>query len=613
MIGVDWAVVAAYCLLMLGIGIWFTRQASRSPEDFFVGGRRMPWWLIGLSDVASYGAASAPWVMLFFLGGFREFWLVAWVTWCVWMPLVAVIWAKMWRRLGVVTTAEFIERRYSGRTASAYRAVYAVYAYAAWAVLLLANIAVWFTQSISPILGWSPGKVLVIFGGITIIYTLLSGFFGVVYTELIQFFLIMAGAFVFMFIAVSRAGGLQETYARVETARGSGFLNPWPGFPLGGLVTFLALFVQGLFFAGSPFAGEGWTAQRAMSAHDENHAVLGQMLNCVLSLVVRVIPAVLIGMAVVALYPKNNVDVPAALWARSVRDLAPHGLLGLLLAGALGAFMAGISSTINWGSSYLLNDVYRRYLRPSASSREYILVSRILTVLTLVAAYLLGLCIDPRQLEAWVLFTNSALVVFSLPLAWLKWFWWRMNVFGEAVGTLGSFPLAYLVWFGSDSALPASMRAWIHATFGWKTDGLVPAFGDTARYPFWYGFAILFLSGWLVILAVTLMTRPEPADVLRRFYISVRPLGFWGPVARHADIEIRRSVRREARRDLVACVWGVLFCFAIVNAFFNLCARNVATGFAVAAVAAFCGRQFRRTALASQATEVPGTVCDTLR
>ena len=116
--GLDWLVVGIYCAGMLTVGIYFTRQASRSPEDFFIGGRRMPWWLIGLSDVASYGAASAPWIMLFYLGGFGEFWLVGWVTWCIWMPLVAVIWAKMWRRLGVVTTAEFIERRYSGRAAS---------------------------------------------------------------------------------------------------------------------------------------------------------------------------------------------------------------------------------------------------------------------------------------------------------------------------------------------------------------------------------------------------------------------------------------------------------------------------------------------------------------
>ena len=357
--------------------------------------------------------------------------------------------------------------------------------------------------------------------------------------------------------------------------------------------------MQGLFFAGSPFAGEGWTAQRAMSARNENHAVLGQMLNCVLSLVVRIIPAVMIGLAVVALYPRDQVDVPAALWARSVRDYAPHGMLGLLFAGALGGFMSGISSAINWGTSYVLNDVYRRHLRPAASSREYVLASRVLTVLTLVAAYLLGLAIDPRKLESWVLFTNSALIVFSLPLAWLKWFWWRMNVYGEAVGTLGSFPLAYVVWFGSDSVLPAGLRAWLQRAWGWNLDALVPAFGDTSRYPFWYGFSILFVSGWTVILLVTLLTRPEPPAVLREFYRTVRPPGAWGPVAATVEAGLRGTVRAETRRDLQACAWGVAFCFSIVLGFFSLVAGRTAPGLVACAAAVLCGFLFWRKALAA--------------
>jgi Na+/proline symporter len=589
---------------MVSIGIYFVRQASRSPEDFFIGGRRMPWWLIGLSDVSSYGAASAPWVMLFFIGGFNEFWLVAWITWCVWMPLVAVIWAKMWRRLGVVTTAEFVERRYAGRAAVLYRPAYAIYAYLAWAVLLLANVAVWFTQSISPILGWSPARVLLVFGAISILYTLLSGFFGVVWTELIQFFVIMAGAFIFMVTIVSAAGGLDHVYARVEAVRGAVFLNPLPRPPLIGLVTMLALFVQGLFFAGSPFAGEGWTAQRAMSARNENHAVLGQMLNCVLSLVVRVIPAVFIGLAVVALYRRDSTDVPAALWAQAVRDYAPHGLLGLLFAGALGGFMAGVSSAINWGSSYVLNDVYRRHLRPHASSREYILASRILTVLTLIAAYGIGLAIDPRNLEAWVLFTNSAMIVFGLPLAWLKWFWWRMNIYGEAVGTLGSFPLAYLIWFGSDSVLTPGLRAWVKNVVGWNITGVVPALGDTSRFPFWYAFGILFVSGWAVILSVTLLTRPEPMTVLREFYRTVRPMGLWRPVASTMDQNLQRAVRVEARQDLKACGWGVAFCFSMVLGFFSIAARRFAPGAAAWLVAAICAYLFRRMVLVARATDM---------
>jgi Na+/proline symporter len=602
----DWVIVGLYSLSVIAVGLYFRRKASRSPEDFFVGGRSMPWWLIGLADVASYGAAGAPWVMLFYLGGFNEFWLVGWVTWCVWMPLVAVVWAKMWRRLGVVTTAEFIERRYSGRAAASYRVAYAFYAYAAWAVVLLANVVIWFTESISPILGWSASKVVFVFGTVAILYTLLSGFYGVVWTELIQFFLIMGGTCAFAFTAIHAAGGLTTIYAHVLAVRGAAFLSPFPGAPLVGWGTLVALLVQGLFFAGSPFAGEGWTAQRAMSARNENHAVSGQMLNCILTLVVRIIPALLVGLAVVVLYPTGTVKVPAAIWARAVHDYAPLGMLGVLCAGAVGAFMASISTAINWGTSYLVNDVYRRHLRPNRSQREYALASRILTVATLIVSFLLGLAIDPRKLESWVLFTNSALIVFGLPLAWLKWFWWRTNVYGEAVGTLGSFPLSYILWFGSDAVIPRAAREFVHRMFGWNLNGLVPAFGDMSRYPFWYGFTILFAGGWIVILLVTCFTRPEPIELLRDFYIKVRPPGVWGPVVATFDRSVGDEIKNDAWRNVKAGAWGIGFCFAMTLAVFCLIAGQVGTSVIAALATAISGYLFRKGVLAASERNAAG-------
>lgn len=592
----DWIVVAAYCLAMVAVGARFARQASRSSEQFFVGGRNMPWWAIAFSDVSSYGAGAAPFVMLFFLGGFAELWLVAWISWCIWMPLVAVIWAKRWRRLGVMTTGEFIELRYSGRSAHVYRALYALYAYFAWAVVLLAYVSVWFTQAIAPLLDWKPATVLIVFGAVTVFYTLLSGFVGVVYTEVIQFFLILAGGLVFMVLAINGAGGLETTYARVAASRGTHFLDPFPfGAGLAPL-TLVALAAQGLFFAGSPFAGEGWTAQRAMSARNERHAVLGQMFNCLLSLVVRLIPAVFIGLAVVAVYSPGHVAVPAQLWARMVRDHAPPGLFGFLLAGALAGFMSGVSAIINWGSAYLMNDFYRRHLRKQATESELVGVSRVLTVATLVAAYALGLQIEPRKLEAWALFINSAVIVFSLPLGWLKWFWWRMNVYGDAAGMLCGFPASFVVWFGSDAVLPGWLRGWVHRNTGWDSTGLIPAYGDLTRYPFWYAFGILFLAGWGLILSVTLLTRPENSSTLRDFYLKARPLGVWDPVAQGVEPQVRLSIRQESRREVLASLCGILFCFLLVVAFFSLSAFRLKTGSAYGLMAVAAGYLFWRTA-----------------
>ncbi len=602
----DWGIVGLYCAAMVAIGLHFSRQAAKSPEHFFLADRNMPWWMIGLADVTSYGVGGATWVTLFWLDGFNEYWLIAWVSWCVWMPLVAVLWSKMWRRLGVVTTGELIERRYSGRGAGIYRAVYGCYAYWAWAVVLLAYVSAWFTQTIAPILGWTAAEVLLVFGGITLVYTLLAGFIGVVYTEIIQFFLIMAGNLILMAIVIGQAGGLDAIYAGIAAHRPPEFLHPLPGGEKLGMATLLTLIVQGLFFAGSPMAGEGWTAQRFMAARNERHAVLGQMFSCVLSLVVRMIPAVFIGLAAVVLYPKARLSEPTTLWAHIVSDYAPVGVMGLLFAGTLASFMSGVSSTINWGSSYLLNDVYRRHVRKDAPTREYVLVSRVLTAVTLVVSLSIGLAIDPSKLTSWVVFINSALIVFSLPLAWLKWFWWRMNIFGDAVGMLGAFPLAFVVCFGSNSVLPQSVRDWSLTALGWNLELFVPAFGDTSAHPFWQGFLILFAAGWAAILGATLLTRPEDPEVLKAFYRKVRPIGFWGPIAREVDAETLRETARETRNDLWACLCGVCFCFLLVVAFFSFSGQkllSLGAGCAVLSIPA--GVMFFRTALNSAAFSRP--------
>jgi solute:Na+ symporter, SSS family len=150
-------------------------------------------------------------------------------------------------------------------------------------------------------------------------------------------------------------------------------------------------------------------------------------------------------------------------------------------------------------------------------------------------------------------------IVFALPLAWLKWFWWRTNVWGDAVGMLGAFPLAFLVCFGCDA---------LH----------IPAFGNLNEHPFWQGFLILFVAGWVVILAVTLLTPPEDPAILKSFYRKVMPLGFWGPIAKQVEPEIRAEANRETIQEIWACFWGVAFCFLMVIAFFSLCARWYALG-----------------------------------
>jgi len=565
---IDWIIVALYCGVLLAVAWFFHRRASRSIDSYFVADRNLPWWIIGLSDVAGYTGGGQAFLMVFFLSGFSGFWLMGWVTWVIWMPLVAVLWAKMWRRLGVVTTGELIERRYGGRAARIFRNVFAVYACTAWGLTLLAYGAAWMAASLAPVLGWPNTKVLVVFGAVTLAYTMLSGLFGVAYNDALQFVLVMAGNGILGWLLLSRAGGLAHVWQQVAAVRGASFLSPWPVSRNLGVISFAALCLQGLFFAGSPYAGEGWTAQRYMAAKNEFHAVMGQVLNGILALAVRLIPFILIGLAAAALFPRASVVVPAELWANLVRNYAPPGLFGLLLVASLAGYMGAISAFMNWAAGYLVNDLYRLSLRPHGSMREFLLVSRIASALLIVLAVAWAWNIDPKQLDRWVLFINSALVVFPLPLAWLKWFWWRTNVFGEMAGILGAFPVGYTVWFGSDAVLPAAFRSWFHRTFGASLDALVPAFGDLDRFPFWAGFAIIFGLGWVAILLATLATRPESMEVLRRFYRDVRPIGFWRPVEIELSADERESVQRQTRAELIACAWGVVFYFFMVLTLF---------------------------------------------
>jgi len=565
---IDWIIVALYCGVLMAVAWIFHRRAGRSIDSYFVADRNLPWWIIGLSDVAGYTGGGQAFLMVFFLGGFSGFWLMGWVSWVIWMPLVAVVWAKMWRRLGVVTTGEFIERRYGGRTARVFRNIFAVYACTAWGLTLLAYSAAWMAASLGPILGWPSGKVLLVFGAVTLAYTMLSGLFGVAYNDALQFALVMAGNGILGWLLLSRSGGLVHAWHQIPAVRGDAFLNPWPVAGNVGAISMIALCVQGLFFAGSPYAGEGWTAQRYMAAKNEFHAVMGQVLNGVLALAVRLIPFILIGLGAAVLYPRSSVVVPAELWAQLVRTYAPPGLFGLLLVASLAGYMGAISAFMNWAAGYLVNDLYRLSLRPHGSTREFLLVSRLSSAFLIIVGAAWAWNIDPKQLDRWVLFINSALVVFPLPLAWLKWFWWRTNVFGEMMGILGAFPVGYTVWFGSDAILPAALRAWLRRTSGANLDGLVPAFGDLSRYPFWAGFAIIFGLGWIAILLATLVTRPESMDVLRKFYRDVRPIGFWGAVESELPAEERASIRRHTRAELTACAWGVAAYFMMVLALF---------------------------------------------
>ena len=574
---VDWAVVGLYFLFMLVVGLYFMRRASRSVADYFVSGRDLPWWVIALSAVATYtDAGLAPAVtMLTYQGGLLGN-AVWWIPYVIWMPLGAVLWSKYWRRLGTVTSAELLSVRYGGRVASTYRGVYSVFMSFGFIVVLMGYVSGWLGAALGPILGWEPISLILFAAVVTAAYTVTSGLYGVAYTDAYQFGIFLVGNIILVPIVLAGVGGMGQVYPAIEAARGAGaesFFRVLP--PVSGLdaLTIFAFMVQGLFFAASPTGGEGFTAQRFMAARNEFHAQVGQLFNALLTLIIRVVPFLFLGMIAAAIYAPGSVAEPGEIWARMVRSYAPAGLLGLLVAGVFAAYMSTISTLMNWGASYIVNDLYKPFIRQDESERHYVWVGRVGSVvifaLSLVVAYYFV-----EGLRAWFLFINSVVFAFILPLSWLRFFWWRLNIYGEAAALVIGLPLSYIVWFPL-------------------------GFSNEQAHPFWQGFLLLFGLGMATIIAVTYLTRPEKIETLREFYARCRPPGLWGPVVKDFSPAIRREIRRETLTDLIDCVLGVAFCTAAILAVISPLGRHWVTfAAALAACAAsgglFIGRWSRR-------------------
>lgn len=529
------------------------RRASRSLADYFVSGRDLPWWVIALSAVATYtDAGLAPAVtMLTYQGGLLGN-AVWWIPYVVWMPLGAVLWSKYWRRLGTVTSAELLNIRYSGKVAHFYRGIYAVFMSFGFIVVLMGYVSGWLGAALGPILGWEPLSLILFSAIVTAAYTVASGLSGVAYTDAYQFGIFLVGNIILVPIILFAAGGMEHVYQTIELTRGAAetesFFRVLP--PVRGLdvLTVFAFTVQGLFFAASPTGGEGFTAQRFMAARNEFHAQVGQLFNALLTLIVRVVPFLFLGVIAAALYAPGSVAEPGEIWARMVRTYAPVGLLGLLVAGIFAAYMSTVSTLMNWGASYIVNDFYKPFVRPKESEQHYVWVGRIGSVvifaLSLLVAYYFV-----EGLRAWFLFINSVVFAFILPLSWLRFFWWRLNIYGEAAALIIGLPLSYIVWFPL-------------------------GFSDEKAHPFWEGFLLLFGLGFVTILVVTYVTRPERIETLRAFYARCRPPGFWGPVVKDFDPAVRQEIRRETMTDVLDCGLGVLFCTAAILAVISPLGRH---------------------------------------
>jgi SSS family solute:Na+ symporter len=514
---IDWVVVVALCGLSLAVGLHFTRRAGQEgASGYFTGNRSLAWWAIGLSNTATYSSGGGAFVMLVLVFGLVGNWFW-WGAWIIWMPLVAIVWARMWRRMQIVTTAELITLRYAGKPAILARKVYALLLFSI-AVLVIGYITGFFAKTIKPLVPLSEAQILLIFGGVVVVYTMFGGLVGVVFTDIVQFSIFLTGNLVFFLLAVPQHGGWAAIVAKAQAARPD-VLQQVPPTPLIPVLTVAMLVVQGLFFAGSPTAGEGMTAQRFMAARNERHALAGQLFNSFLALSLRTIPLIGLGVIAFSLFWTRDLAAqvgaapsgfkvladPAYAWGELIRATRlPTGFIGVLVASELAAFMSSLSSLINWGSSLVVNDFYRS-LRPDDPPRRQVTVSRLATLCLFIFAAFVSI-FWVKGMVSWFLFINSVMVVFLLPLSWLRFFWWRFNVWGELAAFVLGLPLSILFWF----------------VLGYE------------KKPFWVGTGLLFALSFVTLVAVTFLTPPESRETLVRFYRKCRPPGLWKGIREEA-------------------------------------------------------------------------------
>jgi len=535
-------VIVIYFLITLYIGFHFSKKASKGMESFFLGGRNLPWYLAGISMVATTFAADTPLAVteLVAKDGIAGNWL--WWNFAIGGLLTTFFFARLWRRSGVLTEVELIEFRYTGKPAAILRGFKSIYLglfmnmmIIAWVNRALITLfIVFFGLSEETAFLYTAIAMLVVMG-----YASVSGLLGVVFTDVVQFFVAMIGCIVLAYLVLNseEVGGMDGLKEKLP----EGTLNFLPLLDSSGniditqLVLAPAAFLAYVgfmwwssWYPGQEPGGGGYVAQRMMSTKNEKHSVYASLFFNVAHYCLRPWPWIIVALCAVVLYPELMVSDPKAGYVMAMKDYLPDGLRGLLLVAFLSAYMSTISTQLNWGASYLVNDFFLRFI-PGANERSdkyKVGVSRIVTLFIMVCGLFATTFVT--SIEGVWTFIMECGAGLGLVLI-LRWYWWRINAWSEIAATITPF-VVYGILFGIRTSKEAALTM--------IPDGSTAQSIVMADYPwlyFPYSFFIILGTCTLVWLAVTFFTKPVDEEHLGLFYKKVQPGGFWKPVADRID------------------------------------------------------------------------------
>ena len=503
----DWLIVGLYFILSLAIGIWSSKKAGKDTKAFFLAGRNMPWWLLGISMVATTFSTDTPNLVtdLVRQNGVSGNW--SWWAFLLTGMLTVFVYAKLWHRSGVLTDIEFYELRYSGKAAAFLRGFRALYLGLVFNVLVMGTVSLAAVKFGEIVLGWPGWVTLSIACSITLAYSTLGGLKAVIMTDFIQFILAMVGSIwaMFFILGLPQVGGLSQLISHSNVVDKLSILpnlsdpNVW--IP----VMFVPLAVQwwASYYPGAEPGGGGYIAQRMFSAKDEENAVAATFLFNIAHYALRPWPWILIALSSLVIFPELSdireafPNLPADKLGHDVAypamlSLLPSGLLGLVAASLIAAFMSTMSTQLNLGASYLVNDFYHRFIKPNASDKDLVRVGRIFTVLSIFLGAGLGLLLT----SAGQAFTLLLMIGAGTGLIYiLRWFWWRINAYTEIVAMISSLVIAAYFNFGN-----SALEEWEKIVFG----------------------AILTTLVWIV---ATFVTPPDDEKTLQNFVKKINPGG----------------------------------------------------------------------------------------
>jgi SSS family solute:Na+ symporter len=558
----DWSAIVAYLAITLALGLYFRSRSGRSVDDYFVSGRNVSWWLAGTSMVATTFAADTPLVVtgLVYRQGIAGNWL-----WWSFLPsgmMTVFLFARLWRRSGLLTDVQFAELRYSGKPAAFLRGFRALYLGLLMNCLILGWVSKAMISIIHDLFGISNFHAMlwtvVVLIPFTGFYVALGGLWGVLWTDLFQFVLKMGIVIGVAYYSVHAAGGMTALIDKLHEMRSSqpgaaNALSFFPDFSHGltaemmwtlPAITFLVhLAVQwwAFWYPGAEPGGGGYIAQRIFSARNEKEGLLSVLWFNIAHYALRPWPWILTALAAIVLFPTLGADHAESGYMLIVRNHVPHALVGIIVAGFLAAFMSTIATQLNWGASYLVSDFYRRFLKKGASEEHYVFVSRACTVLLVaVSAYVSWQLTSIGS--AWQIVLELGAGTGGVYL--LRWYWWRINAWSEI------------------SAMATALVTTLSLNFAAQIAGH-PIFAGNSSVVFAKTTLTSTLITTIVWIIVTLATQPESEEVLVKFYRKVRPdVRGWAPIARMAgDVPQSRDLGGNLVDWLLGCAMVYLALF----------------------------------------------------